>query len=110
MALSTKRPHKAPEAAYGEIGESRRRLLLSSLAGYHRGWLPVDLLAGVTLFAIAVPEQLATARLAGMPVVTGLYAFLAGTCLGPRDISETVCQGSAAAARVIRMFTVLAEG
>ena len=35
MALSTKRPHKAPEAAYGEIGESRRRLLLSSLAGYH---------------------------------------------------------------------------
>jgi len=36
--------------------------------------------------------------------------FLAGTCLGPRDISETVCQGSAAAARVMRMFASLAEG
>jgi heterodisulfide reductase subunit A len=33
--------------------------------------------------------------------------FLAGTCQGPRDISETVCQGSAAAARVMRMFTDL---
>jgi len=47
------------------------------LAGYRVGSLPVDVVAGVTLVAIAVPEQLATARLAGMPVVAGLYAFLA---------------------------------
>ncbi len=33
--------------------------------------------------------------------------FLAGTCQGPRDIAETVCQGSGAAARVIRMFAGL---
>ena len=33
--------------------------------------------------------------------------FLAGTCQGPRDISETVCQGSGAAARVIRLLTDL---
>jgi SulP family sulfate permease len=31
------------------------------------------------LLAIAVPEQLATARLAGMPPITGFYAFVAGT-------------------------------
>jgi len=36
-------------------------------------------LAGALLAAIAVPEQLATARLAGMPVQTGLYAFAAGS-------------------------------
>ncbi len=30
--------------------------------------------------------------------------FLAGTCQGPRDISETVCQGSGAAARVMRLL------
>jgi SulP family sulfate permease len=30
---------------------------------------------------IAVPEQLATSRLAGMPPVTGLYAFVAGTAM-----------------------------
>jgi high affinity sulfate transporter 1 len=47
------------------------------MAGYRVAALPVDLVAGVTLVAIAVPEQLATARLAGMPVVAGLYAFLA---------------------------------
>jgi heterodisulfide reductase subunit A len=33
--------------------------------------------------------------------------FLAGTCQGPRDISETVCQGSGAAARVIGLLTDL---
>jgi heterodisulfide reductase subunit A2 len=30
--------------------------------------------------------------------------FLAGTCQGPRDISETVCQGSGVAARVMRLL------
>jgi heterodisulfide reductase subunit A len=34
--------------------------------------------------------------------------FLAGTCQGPRDISETVCQGSGAAARVIGLLAELA--
>jgi heterodisulfide reductase subunit A len=33
--------------------------------------------------------------------------FLAGTCHGPRDIAETVCQGSGVAARVIRMLAGL---
>jgi MFS superfamily sulfate permease-like transporter len=33
----------------------------------------------VTLLVIAVPEQLATSRLAGMPPITGLYAFIAGS-------------------------------
>ena len=38
-------------------------------------------MAGVTLVAIAIPEQLATAHLAGMPVVAGLYAFLAAVVM-----------------------------
>lgn len=33
--------------------------------------------------------------------------FLAGTCQGPRDIAETVCQGSGVAARVMRLLTAL---
>jgi len=36
--------------------------------------------------------------------------FLAGTCQGPRDISETVCTGSAAAARVMRLLGELGRG
>ncbi|MHB8438607.1 MAG: SulP family inorganic anion transporter [Acidimicrobiales bacterium] len=53
--------------------------VLRSLAHYQRSWLVPDLVAGLTLLVIAVPEQLATSRLAGMPPITGLYAFVAGT-------------------------------
>jgi SulP family sulfate permease len=53
--------------------------LFTSLRGYRIGWLPRDLVAGLMLAAIAIPGQLATARLAGMPPETGLYAFAAGS-------------------------------
>jgi high affinity sulfate transporter 1 len=55
--------------------------VLISLHGYRRSWAGPDLVAGLTLLVIAVPEQLATSRLAGMPPVTGFYAFVAGTVL-----------------------------
>jgi SulP family sulfate permease len=54
-------------------------LVLRSLRGYRRSWLAADALAALTLVVIAVPEQLATSRLAGMPPITGFYAFVAGT-------------------------------
>jgi len=53
--------------------------LFGSLRGYRTEWLPRDLVAGLMLSAIAIPGQLATARLAGMPPQTGLYAFAAGS-------------------------------
>jgi MFS superfamily sulfate permease-like transporter len=53
--------------------------LFASLQGYRIGWLPRDFVAGLMLAAIAIPGQLATARLAGMPPETGLYAFAAGS-------------------------------
>jgi sulfate permease, SulP family len=55
--------------------------VLLSLRGYRREWASADLVAGVTLLVIVVPEQLATSRLAGMPPITGFYAFIAGTLL-----------------------------
>ncbi len=64
-----------------EDGAVRRPLVLTSLHGYRRAWAGADAVAGMTLLAIAVPEQLATSRLAGMPPVTGFYAFVAGTVL-----------------------------
>jgi len=51
----------------------------ASLHDYRVAWLPRDLVAGLMLAAIAIPGQLATARLAGMPPETGLYAFAAGS-------------------------------
>jgi MFS superfamily sulfate permease-like transporter len=57
----------------------RAPLLFASLRGWQASWLPGDALAGLLLAAIALPEQLATARLAGLPPATGLVAFIAGT-------------------------------
>jgi MFS superfamily sulfate permease-like transporter len=53
--------------------------IFASLRGYRIEWLSGDIFAGVMLAAIAIPGQLATARLAGMPPETGLYAFAAGS-------------------------------
>ena len=55
--------------------------LAPTLRGYRRSWLGGDAAAAATLLVIAVPEQLATSRLAGMPPITGFYAFLAGSVL-----------------------------
>src|SRR5271154_2995955 len=55
--------------------------LLSSLVGYQRASALPDLTAAITLLVIAVPEQLATSHLAGMPPITGFYAFIAGSVL-----------------------------
>jgi MFS superfamily sulfate permease-like transporter len=53
--------------------------LFASLRGYDASWLPGDAIAAVTLAAIAIPEQLATARLVGVPPQAGLLAFAAGS-------------------------------
>ena len=56
-----------------------RPQVFESLHGYQRAWVGADLVGGLMLLVIAVPEQLATSRLAGMPPITGFYAFVAGT-------------------------------
>ena len=48
------------------------------LAGYHRGALPRDAVAGLTLAAYAIPVSLAYATLAGLPPQAGVYGCLAG--------------------------------
>ena len=47
------------------------------LRGYKRSWLRPDLVAGVVLAAILVPQGMAYAELAGLPAVTGLYTTIA---------------------------------
>ncbi|MGB0113169.1 MAG: sulfate permease [Ilumatobacteraceae bacterium] len=47
------------------------------LAGYRRGWLRADVLAGITVWAMLVPQSLGFAVLAGLPPVVGLYAAVA---------------------------------
>jgi sulfate permease, SulP family len=38
--------------------------------------VPIDIVAGVTLAALAIPEVMGYTKIAGMPVVTGLYTIL----------------------------------
>lgn len=50
-----------------------------SLAAFRPSYLPGDLIAGLTLAAIAIPEQMATARLGGFSPQIGFFAFIAGS-------------------------------
>jgi high affinity sulfate transporter 1 len=50
---------------------------LGLLHGYQRGWARPDLVAGLVLAAILVPQGMAYAELAGLPAVTGLYTTIA---------------------------------
>jgi high affinity sulfate transporter 1 len=45
------------------------------LRGYDRAWLPVDVIAGLTIWALMVPQALAYAEIAGVPVQNGLYVM-----------------------------------
>ncbi|MFC8732911.1 SulP family inorganic anion transporter [Luteimicrobium sp. NPDC057192] len=48
--------------------------VFGSLQGYRRAWLRGDLIAGLTVWAVLVPEALAYAGIAGVSPVVGLYA------------------------------------
>jgi len=65
--------------SWRRVGVWGRLGVPATLRGYRVSWLGADALAGLTLVAVALPGQIATARLADMPAVTGLYAFAAGS-------------------------------
>jgi len=50
--------------------------VLQAVLPVRQSQVPRDLLAGVTLAALAIPQALGYAKIAGMPVVTGLYTML----------------------------------
>lgn len=51
-------------------------LLLRGVFPYNKANLAKDIFAGVSLAAIAIPVDMGYAKIAGMPIVTGLYALL----------------------------------
>lgn len=66
----------------GIIDAVNARLALRPFGSF-RGWTASnagrDILAGLTLAAITIPEQMATARLGGFEPQIGLYAFIGAT-------------------------------
>src|SRR5437773_3257967 len=57
-------------------GEAMRLPVLQGVLPVERSRVPADALAGLTLAALGVPEVLGYAKIAGMPLVTGLYTML----------------------------------
>ena len=49
---------------------------LRQFANYRASWLRQDLVAGVVLTTLLVPQGMAYAELAGLPVITGLYTTI----------------------------------
>src|ERR1700750_1708231 len=50
--------------------------ILAGIRPYDRGWLTRDVIAGITLAALAIPEVMGYTKIAGTPVITGLYTIL----------------------------------
>lgn len=57
---------------------SRARWLLPTAAGYRRAWVVSDIVAGLSAGAVVVPQAMAYATIANLPVQVGLY-----TCIVP---------------------------
>jgi MFS superfamily sulfate permease-like transporter len=49
---------------------------LANLASYRAQWLRSDIVAGLVLTALLVPQGMAYAELAGLPPITGLYTSI----------------------------------
>jgi high affinity sulfate transporter 1 len=52
------------------------KLLPEALRGYQRAWLVRDVVAGLTLSAVAIPEVMGYTSIAQTPIVTGLYTVI----------------------------------
>ena len=57
---------------------TRPRIWFPTLVGYRRAWLRNDIIAGVAAGAVVVPQAMAYATIANLPVEVGLY-----TCMVP---------------------------
>ena len=65
------------EPAKGQAGKALSLVPgLAQLFSYNPRWLPKDLVAGLVLTALLVPQGMAYAELAGLPAITGLYTSI----------------------------------
>jgi high affinity sulfate transporter 1 len=92
-----------------ESGRGIRRFLpiLDWLPGYRRGWFPADVVAGLSVWALLVPQALAYAAIAGVPVQYGLYtAFAALLAYAVFGTCRQMVQGPSATVAAVSAATV----
>ncbi|NUT49166.1 MAG: sulfate permease [Saccharothrix sp.] len=81
--------------------------VLGWLRGYRRSWLSTDLLAGLTVVALVVPEGMAYAQLAGLPPQTAFYAApIALLCYALLGTSRQLVVSLSATVAVLSAATV----
>lgn len=56
--------------------QTRQPFMLQGVLPINSSKIPVDIIAGITLAALAIPEVMGYSNIAGMPVITGLYTIL----------------------------------
>src|SRR5215472_4649398 len=90
--------------------------ILRWLPSYEAGWFRADVIAGLTLWGILVPEGIAYSGLAGAPVQAGLYTLLASlvayAILGTtrQAVSAPTSGSSIMMATVVAPFLVTGPG
>lgn len=77
------------------------------LPNYQRAWLRPDILAGLAIWAVTVPQALAYAGIAGVSPIYGLYTVpLAMIAYAIFGTSRTLCVGPESAIAIISAITV----
>jgi high affinity sulfate transporter 1 len=77
--MSTMAPASPAESAQDHRDSTTLRRMVPGLgviASYRRQWLAKDIVAGVVLTTVLVPQGMAYAELAGLPPITGLYTSI----------------------------------
>src|SRR2546430_5585165 len=60
-----------------EPKKARRRLpIFQGILPFNWHYIPAEIIAGVTLAALGIPEVMGYTKIAGMPVITGLHTIL----------------------------------
>ena len=70
---------KLPASDSDNAGRQKAWPVFRSFASYRPAFLTQDIVAGLTLAAIVIPEQMATARLGHFTPLIGFFAFLGGS-------------------------------
>lgn len=85
--------------------------ILGWLPQYNRTWLTADILAGLTLWGLVVPEGMAYAGIAGLPPQAGLYTLLASLLVYALfGSSRELAVGATSATAALIAGTVVALG
>src|SRR6516162_7246334 len=73
--FSIEKPIMAISSRSGSIAQ-RLLPILAWLPSYRRKWLLPDILAGIAVWAVMVPEGMAYSGIVGVPAIMGLYTII----------------------------------